>query len=161
LRRQKVETILAQIDGYVAAFVRGQFLVGACMAFLYAVALWWLGIELWFLVAVIAGFGNLIPYLGTLIGIILGSLMALVTFGDISHLLWLWGIFGLVQFVEGSLLTPKIIGDSVGLSPLVVILSIVAAGSLFGLLGIFLAIPGAAVVRVLLSHSHRWILTRA
>jgi predicted PurR-regulated permease PerM len=85
--------------------------------------------------------------------------MAVVTFGVFTHVLMVWGLFAVVQFMEGTFITPKIMGESVGLSPLAVILAIVAGGSLFGLLGIFLAVPGAAVCKVLAKHTYRWVLS--
>jgi predicted PurR-regulated permease PerM len=84
--------------------------------------------------------------------------MALVTFGDVSHVAWVLGVFAVVQFLEGMVITPRIMGESVGLSPLVIILALFAGGQLFGLLGIFLAIPAAATLRVLVRHSYRWAL---
>ena len=99
----------------------------------------------------------MIPYLGTIVGIVLSSIMALVTFGDFSHLLAVWILFAVIQFLEGSFITPKVVGDKVGLSPLVVILALFAGGSLFGLIGIMLAVPGAATFRILLRELLEWI----
>ena len=157
-RRSKVKHIFSEIDGYVSAFVRGQALVCCVLFVLYAIGLGALGVDLWFLLAFIAGFGNMIPYVGTISGIVLSCLMALVTFGDVSHVLWVLGVFAIVQFLEGMVITPRIMGESVGLSPLVIILALFAGGQLFGLLGIFLAVPAAATLRVLVRHSYRWAL---
>ena len=157
-RRGRVGEVLDEIDGYTSSFVRGQVLVCTVLFGLYAVGLWLLGVELWFLLAFIAGYGNIIPYLGFLVGIALSTIMTIVTFGSFTQVLIVWGLFGLVQFLEGSFITPKIIGSSVGLSPLAVILAIVAGGTLFGLIGIFLAVPGAAVLKVLLRHLYDWAL---
>jgi predicted PurR-regulated permease PerM len=118
-------------------------------------------VELWFLLALIAGFGNLIPYLGFLTGIVLSSIMALVTFGDTEHLVQVLILFGIVQALEGTLITPRIVGNKVGLSPLAVILAIFAGGKLFGLLGVFLAVPVAAALRVIWRYLHRWLISRA
>lgn len=159
--RKNVASILEEIDRYTSSFVRGQIIVCTVLFVLYALGLGLLGVELWLVLAFIAGYGNLIPYLGFLLGIVLTSIMAVVTFGDFTHLFFVWGIFAVVQFLEGTFITPKIIGSSVGLSPLVVILAIVAGGSLFGLLGIFLAVPGAAVLKVLIKHLYHWALRQA
>lgn len=158
LRRERVRSFFLEINRYVSAFVLGQLLVCGILSGLYATGLAVIGVELWPLLALLSGFGNLIPYLGFLCGIILSSLMSLVSFGDFSHLLQVWVLFGVVQFLEGSFITPKIIGDSVGLSPLVIILAIVVGGSLFGLLGIFLAVPVAAALRVVLEYARRYVL---
>jgi predicted PurR-regulated permease PerM len=158
LRRERVKRIAAEVDLYVSAFVRGQMTIGAVLFLLYAIGLWGVGVKLWVLIAVISGFGNMVPYVGTCLGILFGSLMALVTFGDLTHLLIVWAVFGVVQFLEGTVITPRILGDKVGLSPLAVILAIVAGGTLFGLMGIFLAVPGAAALRVVLSNFHGWYI---
>lgn len=161
LKREKVAELAQEVDKYVSAFVRGQMIVGFILFLLYAAGLGMIGVELWLLLAVISGFGNMIPYLGLIVGVFLSSIMALVTFGDFSHMLLVWVVFGVVQFLEGTFITPRVLGDKVGLSPLVVILAIVAGGSLFGLLGVFLAVPGAAALRVLALHFHEWILSKA
>ena len=160
-RRSSLLRLGKEIDSYIAAFVRGQLLVGGILSSLYFVGLNIIGVELSIVLALLSGFGNLIPYFGFLSGIILSSIMALVTFGDMSHLAQVLILYTVVQILEGTLITPKIVGDKVGLSPLVVILSIVIAGKLFGLLGIFLAIPSAAVLRVLAREAHRWLINRA
>jgi predicted PurR-regulated permease PerM len=79
-----------------------------------------------------------------------GSLVALLQFGATPEILKVWAVFGVVQFVEGSLLTPKIVGDSVGLHPVVVMLAIVVGANLFSFLGVLLAVPAAAALQVLL-----------
>ena len=158
--RPDAQRILTQIDGSVSAYVRGQLTVCTILFFLYAVGLRIIGIDLWLLVAVIAGFGNMIPYIGTISGVIIGSVMALVTFGSVSYMLIVWALFAVVQFIEGTFITPKIIGDRVGLPPLAVILALFAGGALFGLLGIFIAVPIAAALRVLLKEGHTWLMGR-
>lgn len=159
-KRTKVTSVVSEIDTYVSAFVRGQAIVCCVLFVLYAIGLWLVGVDLWLLLAAISGFGNIIPYVGFISGILLSSLMALVTFGDVSHLLWVWGVYAIVQALEGTFITPKILGDSVGLSPLVIILSLFVGGQLFGLLGVFLAVPAAAALRVLARSSYQWVMTR-
>ena len=159
--RTTLFNIGSEINVYVAAFVRGQLLVGTILFVLYTLGLRVIGIELWFLLGVISGFGNLVPYIGFLVGITLSSLMSLVNYGDLSHLAQVLALYAVVQALEGTFITPKVMGDKVGLSPLMIILAIVAGGQLFGLLGVFLAVPGAAVVRVLSRHVHQWLLDRA
>ena len=160
LKRGTVKRICGEIDGYVSSFVRGQVLVCSILFVLYSLGLGFVGIDLWLLVAFITGFGNLIPYVGTISGILLSSLMALVTFGDFQHVLWVWLVFAVVQGLEGAIITPLIIGETVGLSPLVIMLALYSGGQLFGLLGLFLAIPIAAVVKVLARNGLQWALDR-
>ena len=159
-RRSKFVAIFREIDTYVSAFVRGQAIVCTILFVLYSIGLGFVGVDLWLLLAAISGFGNIIPYVGFLSGIVLSSLMALVTFGDLAHLLWVWAVYAIVQFLEGTFITPRILGESVGLSPLVIILALFAGGQLFGLLGIFLAVPAAATLRVLARSSYQWVIAR-
>lgn len=159
-KRSKVQSVFGEIDRYVSAFVRGQAIVCCILFVLYSIGLGIVGVDLWLLLAAISGFGNIIPYVGFLSGIVLSSLMALVTFGDLSHVFWVWGVYATVQFLEGTFITPRILGDSVGLSPLVIILALFAGGQLFGLLGIFLAVPAAATLRVLARSSYQWVVAR-
>jgi predicted PurR-regulated permease PerM len=154
--RSRVDRMCGEIDGYVSSFVRGQAIVCVVLFMLYALGLGVVGVDLWLLLAAIAGFGNMVPYVGTALGIFLSSIMAVVTFGDVGHVGWVLAVFAVVQFLEGMVITPRIMGESIGLSPLVIILSLFAGGQLFGLLGVFLAIPAAATLRVLARHSLQW-----
>ncbi len=156
----KAREIALEINQYVSAFVRGQFIICFILFILYAIGLWMVGIKLPILIAFIAGFGNLVPYLGFIIGIALSTLMALVTYADLHHVFLVWAVFAVVQILEGFVVTPRVLGSTVGLSPLAIILAIVAGGSLFGLLGVFLAVPAASILKVLISHTHDWLLAR-
>lgn len=158
--RLKVRELASEINHSLSAFVSGQFTVGAILSVLYALFLGLIGVELWPVLAIIAGFGNIVPYLGTIVGITLSSLLALLSFGDLWHLVLVWLAFIAVQFLEGSFITPKIVGEKVGLSPLSVIIAIVAFGSLLGLLGILLAVPLAAILKVLMRQAHLWALQK-
>lgn len=158
--QKKVRQIALEIDGCLTAFIHGQALVGVVLSVFYAFGFGIIGVELWFLLALISGFGDLIPYMGLLIGVVLTSIMTLVTFGDLTHLLMVWGVFLVAQIVVSSFIAPKLLGDKVGLSPLVVLIALLAGGKLFGLLGIFLAVPVVAALAVLLRYSHAWLIKR-
>lgn len=158
---KKVKELALEIHGHIASFISGQILIGIILTFFYLVGLGAIAkIELWFLLAFLSGFGNIIPYLGFVVGIVLSSIMALVTHEQISAVFWVWGVYIFVQSFEGLFITPKIMGEKVGLSPLSVILAIVAFGKIFGLIGIFLAIPIAAIVKVLSKHLHVWVVKK-
>lgn len=158
--RLPVLKIANEIDRDVSAFVRSQFFVATILFILYLCGFWIVGLELALLLAVISGFGNIIPYIGTLVGIVLSSILALVVFGDWSHLFQVWTVFLIVQLLGDNFITPRIMGKNVGLSPLVVLLALVISGQLFGLLGLLLAIPMTAVAKVLLKTLHVWMLSR-
>lgn len=159
-RRHNIEALLSEINSIVSAFVRGQALVALILFVLYLAGLSIVGVKLFLLLAVVAGFGNLIPYVGTISGLTLSTIMALVTFGDFHHVLYVWIVFGVVQIIEGFVVTPWVVGSKTGFSPLIIILALFAGGTMFGLLGVFLAIPIAAVLKVLLGHLHRMLLRR-
>ena len=159
--RPRVADVFSEMNGYVSAFIRGQLLVGAILSLLYCAGLGMIGVELWVLLGLVAGLGNIVPYLGFALGIVLSSIMALVTFGDFWHVAYVWLVFAVVQGLEGTVITPKIIGDSVGISALAVILAIFAGGQLFGLLGVFLAVPVAASAKVLLRRVREALIDEA
>ncbi len=143
--------LVAQIDTRLAGFVRGQITVCLILAVLYSAGLWlFTGIDMPFVVGGLAGLLFIVPYLGTATGILLGSLLAVLQFGFDWHILAVWAVFGGVQLFEGFVLTPYIVGDSTGLSPLVVMVALIVGGSLLGVWGMLLAIPITAVISVLL-----------
>lgn len=149
--REPVLAHAVEIDAKMAEFVRGQFTVSCVLAVLYAAGLGlFTNIDMAVLIGVIAGLLFIIPYFGTFLGIVAGSLLAFLKFGISFEILKVWLVFGVAQGIEGTLLTPKIVGDSVGLHPMVVMLALFIGGGLFGFLGILLAVPVAAASLVLL-----------
>jgi len=152
--RAPVKTITGEIDTLLRAFIRGQVVVGAILFVLFALSLGIMGIKLWLLLAFISGFGQVVPYAGFAIGIILSTIMTIVTFGTFSSVITVWIIYGIIQLIEGFIVTPKVVGQSVNMSPLEVIIALFAGGALLGLLGIFLAVPLAAAFKVIFKHAH-------
>lgn len=140
---------LAETDELLSAFIRGQLSVCAILAVLYSIGLYFIGIDLAILIGTLAGITFIIPYFGTILGIILSVTMALLKFHDFLHPLLCVGWFGIVQALEGGIITPKIVGDKVGLHPIITILALFIGGQLFGILGMLLAVPAAAVLKVL------------
>lgn len=146
--RPRVERVATEVDQRLSAFVRGQITVSAIMAVLYSIGLLVVGIDLAVPVGVLSGLLFVVPYLGTAVGIVLGVVLALLKFGLGVEVLMVLAVFAGVQFVEGYLLTPRIVGDSVGLHPLVVMVALIVGGSLMGIWGMLLAIPITAVLSV-------------
>ncbi len=146
-----------EIDERMSRFVRGQITVSLILAVLYAAGLGiFTNIDLAVFIGVVAGLLFVVPYFGTFLGVLAGSVLAVLKFGIDVEVLKVWAVFGVVQGIEGVLLTPKIVGDSVGLHPVIVLLALVAGGNLFGFLGILLAVPVAAAVQVLLASGLSW-----
>jgi len=141
---------LADVDAVLSGFVRGQLSVCAILAILYSAGLYLIGIDLAIAIGSLAGATFIIPYVGTIIGICLSVAMALLKFNDILHPLLCLGWFLFVQLLEGAIITPKIVGDTVGLHPLVAIVALLIGGQLFGLIGMLLAVPVTAVLQIFL-----------
>ena len=145
----RVTRIATEVDGRLGAFVRGQITVCLSLAVLYSIGLLIVGIDLAIPVGVLSGLLFIVPYLGTAVGIVLGVLLALMKFGFSLKIVAVLGVFVVVQGIEGYLLTPRIVGDKVGLHPLVVMIALIVGGSLLGIWGMLLAIPLTAVLSVL------------
>lgn len=141
---------LDEVDTVLSGFVRGQLSVCAILAVLYSIGLYFIGIDLSIAIGTLAGITFIIPYVGTIIGICLSVIMAFLKFQDILHPLLCLGWFGLVQALEGMVITPKIVGDTVGLHPLVAIIALLIGGQMFGIMGMLLAVPVTAVLQVFL-----------
>ncbi len=137
----------------LGAFLRGQFLVMLVLGVMYGLGLWAVGLDLGILIGLIAGILTFVPYLGPASGILLGVIAALVQFGDWQHVAGVLVVFGIGQVIESYVLTPKLVGDRIGLHPVAVIFAVLAGGQLFGFLGMLLALPVAAVVNVLLRYA--------
>jgi predicted PurR-regulated permease PerM len=146
--RPAYRTKLAEIDVVLSGFVRGQLSVCVILALLYSAGLYVIGIDLAIAIGTLAGATFIIPYVGTIIGICLSVAMALLKYNDIFHPLLCLGWFGFVQLLEGAIITPKVVGDTVGLHPLVAIVALLIGGQLFGVGGMLLAVPVTAVLQV-------------
>lgn len=148
--------ISTEIDNVLSAFLRGQLMVMVLMALFYGIALELVGLETGFAIGILAGLLVFIPYLGAFGGLLLGTLTALLQFQSWQDLLWVWGVFAAGQLLESFVLTPKIVGNQIGLSPFWVIFSLMAFGQLFGFVGVLLGLPLAAIGLVLIKESTRY-----
>ena len=149
----RVTSLAKEIDDVMAEFLRGQLTVMASLAVIYVIGLWLVGLDLAFVVGMIAGLVSFVPYLGVIVGVVLAIFAALVQFPDWLHLLGVAAVFGVGQVLEGMVLSPLLVGDRIGLHPVAVIFAVMAGGQLFGFLGVLLGLPVAAVIVVLLRHS--------
>ena len=157
-----IRAIAADIDRAMAGFIRGQGTVALILGTFYAVALVAVGLHFGLLIGLLAGVMSFIPYVGAVVGGMLSIGMALVQFWpDWTMVLVVAGIFAVGQFVEGNFLSPKLVGDSVGLHPVWMMFALMAFGYLFGFVGLLLAVPIAAAIRVVLSHALKQYLNSA
>ncbi len=158
LPRSQEETVvqLAQESNEVlAGFLRGQLMVMLALGGIYATGLWLVGLDLAFLIGGVAGLVNFVPYLGFILGLLLAEIAMAVQTGQPLALVMVFAVFMVGQVLEGTILTPLLVGDRIGLHPVVVIFAVLAGGQLFGFVGILLALPTAAVLAVFVRHAHQ------
>ncbi len=151
-KKEKISGIISKIDENLKAFFRGQMAVCAILSIIYGIGLTVIGIPMSFLLALVGGFGNMIPYVGIGFGLIPAIILAFIQFQDITHILLVGLVFGIGQFLEGTVMTPKIVGDKLGLHPVAIILAILICGQMLGFLGLLLAVPIASIVKVLIDE---------
>lgn len=151
--KNTITDLLKQMDKKLAGFVRGQVSVAVLLGLAYAIALSLFGLKYGFLIGIMAGLLSIIPMVGSTLGLLVSVSVAWFQSGDLIYVGTIAAIFLIGQLVEGNILTPKLVGDSVGLHPLWVFFALLAGGSLFGILGMLLAVPVAAVIGVLLAFA--------
>ncbi len=153
----KVMAHLRAIDEALAGFLRGQGIVALILAVMYAIGFYLVDLPLALLVAVVSGLGNFVPYLGTAVGVVLATMIVVLYGRSWVDAVLVYAVFAVVQFVEGWFITPRVVGDRVGLSPVAVIFFVLLFGELFGFVGVLLAVPLTAVLKILfLSAFHRY-----
>jgi predicted PurR-regulated permease PerM len=149
-QRETVRQLARDVDAAIAGFVRGQTAVCLILGSFYAVALTLSGLNFGLLIGLISGVITFIPYVGSMTGLILAVGVAVAQFWpNYSSILMVLGIFLIGQFLEGNLLAPKLVGESVGLHPVWLIFALLAFGYLFGFVGLLVAVPLAATIGVL------------
>ena len=148
--RATVRQLAREIDTAIAGFVRGQTAVCLILGSFYAVALSMSGLNFGLLIGLISGLITFVPYVGSLTGLVLALAVAVAQFWPAyGSILVVLGIFLVGQFLEGNVLSPKLVGESVGLHPVWLIFALLAFGYLFGFVGLLVAVPMAATIGVL------------
>ena len=152
-----VSRLARESNDVLGAFIRGQIAVMIALGVVYAAGLTLVGLNLGLLIGLVAGLISFIPYLGATTGVVLAVLAALVQSQgfDLQLLVLVGVVFTVGQLLESYVLTPRIVGDKIGLHPVAVIFAVMAGGQLFGFLGMLLALPAAAVINVLLRYAHQ------
>lgn len=151
--KKNLHELASQIDKSLSAFLHGQFMVMLVLGTLYAVGYSVVGIPVAIGVGLVTGILCFIPYFGAATGFVLALLLSLLAQKGIGTVAGVAIVFGTVQLLDAVLITPRIIGGQLGLSPLWIIIALMAGGELFGFFGILLAVPTTAVLKVLTSHS--------
>ena len=148
-----IRTVAQEANAAVAGYVRGQALVCLCLGSIYGIGLSIVGLQFGFVIGLIAGVISFIPFVGTLVGATLSIGMALAQFPpDWLGVIKVAVVFLIGHLLEGNVLSPKLVGDRVGLHPVWIMFALLAGGSLFGFVGVLIAVPVAAVVGVVARH---------
>ncbi len=150
--KETVFDLMQETNEVLGGFIRGQLTVAVILAVFYSIGLFIIGTPMSIVIGIVAGLANIVPYLGLLIGLIPAILLTVLQFHDAAHLLGVLLVFGIDQAMEGMVITPRIVGDKIGLHPVVIMLAILAGGRFFGFTGILLAVPVAAVLNVFLKR---------
>jgi predicted PurR-regulated permease PerM len=145
-----VHHLCMHTDGLLSQYLRGQILVISIMATFYSIGLSLVGIEGAIALGVFTGLMIIIPYIGITLGITIGVMSVILQFGFGSELVWVLAIFGIGQALEGFFLTPRLVGERIGLHPVAVLFALIIFGKLFGFFGVLLALPASAVSLVLI-----------
>jgi predicted PurR-regulated permease PerM len=150
---ETIRQLAYQANAAVAGYVRGQALVCLCLGTVYGVGLSVVGLQFGFVIGLIAGLISFIPFVGTLVGATLSIGMALAQFPpDWISVVKVAVVFVIGHALEGNFLSPKLVGDRVGLHPVWIMFALLAGGSLFGFVGVLVAVPIAAVIGVVARH---------
>jgi len=157
-QRDTVVALAKETDEVLGAFLRGQLLVMLALSVIYSVGLGLVGLKFAIAIGVVSGLVSFVPYLGFVFGIVLASMTVVLEPEPLWRLVGVVATFSIAQFIEGSLLTPKLVGDRIGLHPVLIIFAVAAGGQLFGFFGILLALPAAAVLSVIVRFAyHRYL----
>ena len=154
--RDQVLDVFREIDTVLKDFLKGQGTVSIILAILYTIGLTICGVPLGIVIGIVAGLANIIPYLGVAIGLAPALLLSWLDAQSVPLLIGVVATFAVAQALEGSVISPKIVGDKVGLHPVTVIVAILLGGHFFGFVGILAAVPVAAVVNVLTRRAYSW-----
>ena len=158
LDMRKVAELASEFEKLIGKYFKGMVTVGLILSVLYSSVLKVVGVDHGILLGVITGMGVIIPYVGFGIGLVVSLFITIIQFQDFMHPLYVLIGFTIVQMLESFVITPKIVGDSLGLSPIIVIVALLIGGSLFAIPGMLLALPMAAFIKILID---RYILKKS
>ena len=151
--KASIEEQAREIDRTLAGFLRGQFSVCVILGSFYAIGLHLCGLDLGLMVGFLAGLISFIPYVGSISGFVISMALCFAQFNTWPPFIAVIGVFLVGQFLEGNFLTPKLVGDSVGLHPVWIMFALLSGGVLLGFLGLMMAVPTAAIIGVLVRHA--------
>lgn len=150
--REVIHERLREVDQAVSSFLRGQLTIAIVLAAINSVGLLILGVPLGLLIGILSGIANMIPYMALVVGLLPAMVLCWVEYQSWGRVLAVVAVFSGAQLLEGTVLSPRILGKSVQLHPVWVLLAILVGGSLFGFFGVLLAVPIAAAIHVFTRH---------
>ncbi|MEM7431402.1 MAG: AI-2E family transporter [Pseudomonadota bacterium] len=153
-QRPTVLRLARETDEVLGAFLRGQLLVMLALSLIYSVGLGIVGLKFAIAIGVVSGLVSFVPYLGFVFGITLAGLTVALEPDPLWKMVGVVATFAIAQGIEGSILTPKLVGDRIGLHPVLIIFAVAAGGQLFGFFGILLALPVAAILSVVVRFAY-------
>jgi len=148
----QVRRIAGEIDAVLAQWLRGQLLVVAIMCAYYVITLWIAGLDFAVPIGIFTGLAVVVPYVGIVFCLALATVAALLESGTVAAVAWVWLAIGVGQALEGAFVTPRIVGERIGLHPVAVLFALLAFGLVFGFFGVLLALPASAALLVGLRH---------
>ncbi|QMV39938.1 AI-2E family transporter [Cohnella cholangitidis] len=156
--RQRSFGVMLEMNHQISSYIRGQIVVSFCIGVLLYIGYLIIGLDYSLVLAVIAACTSIVPYLGPAIAITPALIVAMMT--SPVMLLKMIVIWTIVQLIEGKFISPQIMGKTMHVHPITIIFVIIAAGNLFGIIGIILAVPGYAIIKVIVTHIFRWFKAR-
>ncbi len=154
--KSKIREITCSINTLLSAYIRGQLNICLLLSLYYGVGLSIINIDLGLLIGIASGFLIIIPFIGTIIGFSLSLIIGFIDFGFTAKLIYIILLYLFGALIEGYYLTPKIIGNRIGLHPLWIMFAVLSCGTLLGFIGVFFAIPIAGITKVLLGYGIDW-----
>jgi predicted PurR-regulated permease PerM len=158
LREQSLE-VMSEMNRQISSYIRGQIIVSFCIGMLLYVGYLVIGLDYSLVLAIFAACTSVVPYLGPVIAITPALIIAIVT--SPIMLLKMVIVWTIVQLVEGKFISPQIMGKNLHIHPITILFVILTAGKLFGIVGIILAIPGYAILKVIVVHLFEWLRKRS
>ncbi|MGH8563192.1 MAG: AI-2E family transporter [Gammaproteobacteria bacterium] len=153
--RDETISMARDVDKVLGQFLRGQSSVMLLQSVFFVAGLWLVGLDYALPIGILAGLLCFVPYLGAIVGFVLATLAGLIQFQSFGGLIPVWIVFFLGQLLEGMVFTPWLVGDRIGLHPVLVIFALLAFGQLFGFFGVLLALPASAALVVGFKHLHQ------
>ncbi|BFH60198.1 AI-2E family transporter [Paenibacillus azoreducens] len=157
--RPETDRVMKEMNHQISSYIRGQIIVSFCIGALLFIGYLIIGLKYSLILAVIAAFTSVVPYLGPAIAITPALIVAAVT--SPFMLLKMIIVWTVVQLIEGKFISPQVMGKTLKIHPITIIFVILTSGNLFGIVGILLAVPGYAVLKVVVSHVYQWFRVRS